>query len=124
MWDVRFLPWRSLGVSVAGLHLSIGLWQVQASMLDDLLIFSVWLFVVVASLLAGREGRRPSFTVLGWAAMAGFVGLVGGFFVAMNRAGSYIGGANFAAWKVGTLCAGIGWAGGWGGRLPRSSASS
>ena len=28
MWDVRFLPWRSRGASVAALHLSIGLWQV------------------------------------------------------------------------------------------------
>ena len=83
----------------------------SAQMLDDLLIISVWLFVVVACLLAGRDGRRPSFTVLGWAAIAGFVGLVGGFIVAMNRDGSYIGNANFAAWKVGTLCAGIGWAG-------------
>ena len=83
----------------------------SAQMLDDLLIISVWLFVVVACLLAGRDGRRPSFTVLGWAAIAGFVGLVGGFIVAMNRDGSYIGNANFAAWNVGTLCAGIGWAG-------------
>lgn len=55
----------------------------------------------------GGTGVRPSFTVLGWAAIAGFVG---GFIVAMNRDGSYIGNANFAAWKVGTLCAGIGWA--------------
>ena len=83
----------------------------SAPMLDDLVILSVWLLVVVACLFAGRDGRRPSFTVLGWAAIAGFVGLVGGFIVAMNRAGSYIGGANLAAWKVGTLCAGIGWLG-------------
>jgi hypothetical protein len=79
-------------------------------MLDDLLIFSVWMFVCVASLVAGREGRHPSFTVLGWAAIAGFVGLVGGFIEAMHRDGSYIGNANFAAWEVGTSCAGIGWA--------------
>ena len=58
----------------------------------------------------GGTGVRPSFTVLGWAAIAGFVGLVGGFIVAINRDGSYIGNANFAAWKVGTLCARIGWA--------------
>jgi hypothetical protein len=39
-------------------------------MFDALLIFGVWMFVVAASLISGRGGRRPSFTILGWAAMA------------------------------------------------------
>jgi hypothetical protein len=73
----------------------------SAPVLDDLIILSVWLSVVVACLLAGREGRRPSFTVLGRAVIAVSTGLVGGFLGGMHNDGAgYIGGANFAGWKT------------------------
>jgi hypothetical protein len=78
-------------------------------MLLDVLIIFAWLFSAIACLAAGQNHRRAAFTVLGWAALAGFVGLIGGFIEGMNRDGSYIGNANLAAWKVGTLVAGIGW---------------
>lgn len=75
----------------------------------NVLIIVVWLLSAIACLVAGQNHRRPSFTVLGWAALAGFAGLIGGFIEGMNRDGSYIGNANLAGWKVGTLVAAIGW---------------
>jgi hypothetical protein len=78
-------------------------------MLVDVVIICAWLLSAIACLVAGRMRPSPAFTVLGWAALAGFVGLIGGFIEGMTRDGAYIGNANLAAWKVGTLVAGIGW---------------
>jgi peptidoglycan biosynthesis protein MviN/MurJ (putative lipid II flippase) len=75
----------------------------------DVLILFAWPLSAIACLVAGQNHGRPTFTVLGWSALAGFVGLIGGFIEGMSRDGSYIGNANLAAWKVGTLVAGIGW---------------